>query len=47
MVLEPFENVLYFSEPLRSLERSCFKHCRKLLEDITGNKVGLTFATRT
>ena len=39
MVLEPFANVLHFSEPLRNLERSCFEHCRKLLEDVTGNKV--------
>jgi hypothetical protein len=45
MVLEPFENVLHFSEPLRSLERACFEHCRHLLEDITSNKVRLMFVT--
>jgi hypothetical protein len=45
MVLEPFANVLHFSEPLRSLERSCFEHCRYLLEDITDNKVRLMFVT--
>ena len=36
MVLEPFANVLHFSKPLRKLERSCFEHCRQLLEDVTG-----------
>ena len=40
MVLEPFANVLQFSEPLRNLERACFEHCRHLLEDVVGNKVG-------
>jgi hypothetical protein len=40
MVLEPFANVLHFSEPLRNLERACFEHCRHLLEDVVGNKVG-------
>ena len=41
MVLEPFANVLHFSEPMRNLERACFEHCRHLLEDVVGNKVGL------
>jgi hypothetical protein len=39
MVLEPFANVLHFSEPLRNLERSCFEHCRHLLEDVMGNSM--------
>ncbi len=45
MVLEPFANVLHFSEPLRSLERSCFEHCMHLLEDVTGIKVRIIFVT--
>ena len=34
MVLEPFDDLLQFSPPVRHLEQLCFEHARGLLEDI-------------